>query len=165
MNNELSKDEQLVNQFFSEYSKQEIPDNGFSARVMEQIEAVSAEAPLLNTAPSGMGSIPSSFGKKLGRGFQVWRNLPTLLCAVACIVLFIAVDGVTVLSTALLNTLKPLWVTFCHTTLHALNTSLIISHPSSLIPHLLYIYIAILTIIIVAAYNIVLIEKRRNFTF
>ena len=149
MKEQINKnDEQLVEQFFSEIRKQEIPDNGFSARVMEQIDAAAME----RTSPSIRRAI--------------WRRLPTILCAVACIALFIFADGFTVLRNALHNTLisvignaQPVWEALTGIA-HAPLTAL----PSPL-SSLLYIYIAILTIIVVAAYNIILIEKRRNFTF
>lgn len=149
MKEQINKnDEQLIEQFFSEFRKQEIPDDGFSARVMEQIDAVAME----RTSPSIRRAI--------------WRELPTILCAVACVALFIFADGFTILRKALHNILisaisnaQPLWETLTGTA-HAPLTAL----PSPL-SSLLYIYIAILTIIVVAAYNIILIEKRRNFTF
>ena len=149
MKEQINKnDEQLVEQFFSEIRKQEIPDNGFSARVMEQIDAAAME----RTSPSVRRAI--------------WRRLPTILCAVACIALFIFADGFTVLRKALHNTLisvignaQPVWEALTGIAHAPLSTL-----PSPL-SSILYIYIAILTFIVVAAYNIVLIDKRRNFTF
>lgn len=132
----LSMDDgQLVSQFFAQFKETEIPDNGFSDRVIRQIRTLPA------AEKAGMWHFLS--GTAMERILKV-------LCGVGCILLFIYADGFNVLKAVLTSVVSRF-------SLPAIGGA--VGGEGGGLPLVAQAYIAFLTLFIVAAYNVVMVAR------